>query len=265
VFSAEPPRIDLGEFVVPQNEADAYLNMGDGDYPQAATLTSGSARPWYESQVVSRVFGGTPDSVERAAFTQTVVDRVQATYEKSGIALSLTADPAVSAAHTLSVVSGAQSPMNPDAIGVSDMGRNGFGFIDKLDYAQSVDELAWAVARNVSHELMHTFGTVHHDQTGSYLDAAVTPWELLVDPETTFSSEAVADLLAKDFRTTGAGGTGLFTAALMVDHSKSCDCGSCTGLSVSPIPVPELGALFIWSLGGLAVMETQRRRRSHRG
>ena len=81
--------------------------------------------------------------------------------------------------------------------GPSLIGNSGFGFIDNLNYAQSTDQLAWAVAHNISHELMHAFGVaVHHDQTGTYLDSATATWSLLIDPNTTFSPAAVQDILS---------------------------------------------------------------------
>jgi hypothetical protein len=44
------------------------------------------------------------------------------------------------------------------------VGGNGFSFIDKLSYATTPDQLAWAVAHNVAHELMHSFGVAIHPE-----------------------------------------------------------------------------------------------------
>jgi hypothetical protein len=221
--------------------------MGEGPYPQAGLLTAGSAQPWYLSPVTQRLFGGTPDPAQRAAFTQTVLQRVENVYARNGIPLSITSDPATTAAHTLSVVSNTQFPGNPQAIGISDLGRNGFSFIDKLDSAQSVDELAWAVANNVAHELMHTFGVEHHDTTGAFLDAGITPWSVLVDPNVQFSPAAVADLLVQDFRSLGGAVDGS-TAAMVAN--AACQCLACghAAQSVIPAPVPEPATLLLWSL-----------------
>ena len=42
---------------------------------------------------------------------------------------------------------------------------------------------------------MHAFGVSNHpDQTGTYIDAASATWDLLTNPNTTFSSGAVSEL-----------------------------------------------------------------------
>ena len=100
----------------------------------------------------------------------------------------LTTDPTVPAHHTLSVVSGLSYAANANAIGITDVGHDGFGFLDKLKLRDRLDELAWAVAHNVSHELMHAFGVATHaDPTGTYIDSATATWGLLTDPQSTFS------------------------------------------------------------------------------
>src|SRR5207248_8020791 len=106
-----------------------------------------------------------------------------------------TTDPGVVANHTISVASGLSYGPNPNAIGITDVGHNGFGFIDKLGYAGDEPTLAWAVAHNISHELMHAFGLSYHpDQTGNYIDAATANWNMLTSPNTTFSPDAAKAL-----------------------------------------------------------------------
>lgn len=221
----------------PQPAHDAYINLNEGPYASEEWLTSGGAQPWYNSPVVHRLYGGMPDVDQRAAFTGTVLNRVASAFDRSGVmGLSLTADPNASAAHTMSVVSNAQYGPNPEAIGITNMGGDGFSFIDKLTYARSVDELQWAVANNVAHELMHAFGVEHHDETGGYLDAAVTPWEVLIDPATVFGPEAVGELLAQDFRQRFDNGYSYGAQELVPTYL------------VAPSPVPEPATLACWGL-----------------
>ncbi len=179
---------------------DAYLNMSDTGYADAASLTAGNAHPWYTSPVVDQFYGGEPNAQQQADFERTVAIRVMDTYRKSGLDLQLTNNPNDPVPHTLSVVSGTSSPLNPSAVGITNIGGSGFTFIDGLKYANTLDQLEWAVAHNVAHELMHAFGGGHHDTTGQYLDAAVTNWDTLINPNATFSPDAVAELRTKDFR-----------------------------------------------------------------
>ena len=84
------------------------------------------------------------------------------------------------------------------------VGANGFGFIDKLSYASSVTDLEWAVAHNLTHEIMHTFGIGNHpDPTGDYLDAATATWSLLSSPSATLSPMAVQAIVAKNLGRNG--------------------------------------------------------------
>lgn len=242
--------------------ADALINMSAGPtYAQEDSLTGGGALPWYESPVVERFYGGEPDARERQQFVAKVINRVIDTYKKSGLDLTVTDNPNDDVPHTLSVVSGTSSPSNPDAVGITTIGGSGFSFIDKLGYANTLDELQWAVAHNVAHELMHAFGGDHHDTTGDYLDAGVTNWSTLVDPDATFSRDAVAELMTKDFRDPSSGYNfyGLYNAfgAEMVDHD-----GDPAGVHTTMIaaPVPEPTALGLWALGGLGILLFRNRR-----
>jgi hypothetical protein len=212
---------------------DGFVNLGNGPYPQASLLTSGGAQPWYQSPVVERLFGGIPTDAQRADFTNAVLQHVGQTYQQSGVPVVLTADPNVSAAHTISVVSHTTYSGNPGAIGMTDMGNNGFSFVDGFAPAKSVDELEWAVAHNVAHEMMHAFGVDHHDQTGAYLDAATSSWSVLIDPKTVFGPDAVQDLLAHNFRLQG--GASAYGAE-----------GLDNGTTWTPQPVPEPMSVAVW-------------------
>jgi hypothetical protein len=226
--------------VPPVYSVDAHINMGDSGFTQAQTLTSGTASPWYLSPVVLQFYGGTPDQQQRLDFTSSVIERVQAAFQRSGLNVSLTSDPEVLAAHTLSVVSNTRSTANPDAVGITDVGRDGFTFLDKLGYASSLDELQWAIAHNVAHELMHAFGVARHDATGGYLDSAVADWSALVSPSTVFSPEAIRALSTRSFRENTLS---MAYGAQEVGHGAGClHCQSV----LAPAAVPEPAALVAW-------------------
>jgi hypothetical protein len=241
---------------------DGLVNLGAGPYPAAASLTTGNPQPWYTSPVVTQLFGGTPSAQQQADFTSAVLQRVEQTYQMSGLPVTLTGDPSLPAHHTLSVVSGLSYGPNADAVGITYQGGDGLSFIDKFGAAGSVDELEWAVAHNVAHELMHAFGGDHHDTTGTYLDAAVSPWSALVDPGTIFSPEAVQDMLSNDFRRD----PGLFYGAdaqmLKSGHAGQCSCASCQLLASGTASVPEPTTWAIWTLGLMAAVARIRPRRT---
>jgi hypothetical protein len=136
-------------------------------------------------------------------------------------------------------------------IGITDVGHNGFSFIDNFNDAQAgqVNQLEWAVAHNISHELMHAFGVaVHHDQTGQYLDAGTASWSLLTNPSTVFSQAAVSDIQAHLSGAVTQSGTG----AEVIDGDEE----------ILAQPVPEPSTIALWALGASAVAYLRRRRRS---
>ncbi|MDR3632407.1 MAG: PEP-CTERM sorting domain-containing protein [Isosphaeraceae bacterium] len=229
--------------------ADAFINFGTGPYPEASTLTSGGAEAWYLSPTVEHVFGGVPNAQQQSDFTSQVLKDVQQTFSLSGLSPILTTDPTVSANHTISVVANTSYSPNPNAIGITDVGNNGFSFIDNLNSAQSVTDLEWAVAHNIAHELMHAFGVaVHHDQTGTYLDAATASWSLLTDPNTVFSPAAVQDILSHNYgRSSSSGALG----AEQIDGDQT----------VTAQPVPEPSTLALWGMLGVGARVARRRRR----
>jgi hypothetical protein len=179
----------------------AFINFGAGPYPEASVITTGTGQAWFTSAQVAQLFGGQPNGQQRADFTNTVIQRVEQAFSLSGLHVTLTTDPNAPAAHTLSVVSNTTSSQMANAIGMTDIGANGFSFIDKMaGSSTSVDQLEWVLAHNIAHELMLAFGVPEvHDKTGNYLDAMNANWSMLTSPTATFSSGAVQDLLSKNF------------------------------------------------------------------
>jgi hypothetical protein len=236
---------------------DAFINFGNGPYAEASTLTTGNPQAWYTSPSVLSAFGGVPSAQQQSTFTQSVLADIQHTFQISGLNISLTTDPSVPALHTMSVVSGTTYPSNPDVVGITTVGANGYSFIDKLAYATTPDQLAWAVAHNLSHELMHALGVANHpDATGNYLDAATATWSMLIDPNTKFSPAAV-QLLSQLLATAGTTpGTGSLPGAQLMKRL------GVDGAQILETPVPEPSTIALWSLvsiGGLIVL----RRRSN--
>lgn len=233
---------------------DAYINLGTGPYPEASSLTTGSPQPWYNSPAVVSAFGGTPTTQQESSFAQSVLADIQHTFQISGLNISLTSDPNTPALHTLSEVSGASYPSNTAAIGITDVGANGFGFIDKLSYATTPDQLAWAVAHNLSHELMHALGVANHpDTTGNYIDAASATWQLLTDPNAKFSPEAVQ--LLSQLLAPGVSSNLLSASGAQLFHGLNID-----GAEILATPVPEPSTIGMWMAGGLWGMVAVRRR-----
>lgn len=218
---------------------DAYLNFGDGPFPGAGGLATGTAQPWYDSPVVANAFGGVPDVQQRADFASAVLADVEQSFRLGGLSPSLTLDPGAGAQHTLSIVSGAVGG-GPNVIGDANVGGDGLAFIDRLTFANTPAQLAEAVAHTITHELLHTFGVAGHpDQTGRYLDSATLDPSLLTDPNATFSPAAAQVVL------TGGevGAAGPVMAATVV---------------------PEPGSVACWGLGVLLAAGTlgRSRRRS---
>ncbi len=180
---------------------DAFINFGNGPFLNADSLTSGNAQAWYDSSKITSLFGGQPNAQQIASFDSTVLQRVQQTFALSGVPVTLTDNPNNSAAHMLSVVSNTVNPNMTSAIGMTDIGGNGFHFIDNsAPYANSVDQLEWIVAHNVAHELMLAFGVPEiNDQTGQYVDSTVGRMSMFLNPASTFSAGAIKDLLAENF------------------------------------------------------------------
>ncbi len=175
---------------------DAVVDLGAGPYPAAGSIVAGNPLPWYDSAPVAGLFGGAPTAQQQQSFDQAVMQDIRTTFQLSGIAITITDNPAVSAPHTLSLVSNASSAPFPGAIGTTDLGASGFSFIDPIaGAAQSVNQLEWIVAHNIAHELMLAFGVnENYDQTGHYIDARNAKLSMMIDPNATFSAGAAQAL-----------------------------------------------------------------------
>ena len=244
VAYASPSPSPAGSPVASQPSYDAFVNLGSGPFADSNTLTTGNAQAWYNSPQVAGLFGGHPSAQQVGDFDNTVLQRVQQTFQLGGVPVSLTDNPADSASHSLSVVSGAVNPSMNNAIGMTYIGGNGFHFIDNsATYARSVDQLEWIVAHNVAHELMLAFGVPEvHDQTGKFIDSTQGDLAMFLNPNATFSTGAVQDLLSKDFKLDN--GLGYSTGPQLIDGA----------------PVPEPATLALWAFGAAAVVAARRAR-----
>ena len=238
---------------------DAAINMSSGGFAEANSLTIGGAQPWYLSPAARQVFNGTPNAQQQSEFTERVVGDVQQVFDRSQVPVRLTSDPNASAAHMLSVVSGTSYGPIPEAIGITDVGKNGFNFIDKFTgFAGDENQLAMALSHNISHELMHAFGiAVHHDESGHYIDSGFASASLLTDPTATFSPSTVSDLLSRDFSadssfdgTTIHEGLGAQVGGLRIDGDQT--------INFQAVPEPSTIALWTVAAGCLALARARR-------
>jgi hypothetical protein len=226
---------------------DAFINLGNGPYALQNAITTGNAQPWYSSSQITSLFGGQPSSQQVQSFDNAIMAHVQQTFSQSGISVTLTDNPNVAALHTISLVSNTASASLSSAIGMTEVGGSGFSFIDKsAPSAQSVDQLEWIVAHNISHELMLAFGVPeNYDQTGNFIDAKVANWAMMVSPTATFSpaaAQAIVQALASQDTTESAASLG----AQLINSSES--------------PVPEPATIALWALAGAALFVSGRRR-----
>jgi hypothetical protein len=225
--------------------ANANLNLGTGPYPLASTITTGNAQPWYNSSQISSFFGGQPTSQQISSFDNVVMQRVEQTFQQSGVPITLTLNSNEPAAHTLSLVSSTSSNTTPGVIGMTQIGASGFSFIDQeAKSAQTLDQLQWIVAHNLSHELMLSFGVgENYDQTGNYIDARNANWAMMVDPNAAFS-QAAAQALQSALSSNSMSTTGIQGAQLVNSNGQ---------------PVPEPSTVACW-LVGLSTAALMRRK-----
>jgi hypothetical protein len=225
----------------------AFINVGNGAYPLAAAITTGGAQPWYTSSQITTLFGGQPTAQQIQSFDNVILQRVQQTFTQSGISVSLTENPNVAALHTISLVSNTASSTLPSAIGMTQVGSNGFSFIDQIaPSAQSLDQLEWIVAHNISHELMLAFGVPeNYDTTGNFIDSKLANWAMMVNPSSTFSTAAAQAInQALSSQNQAAGGSLL----------------GAQEFNPSPAAIPEPTTVAMWGLAALAFVLSRRRR-----
>jgi hypothetical protein len=225
---------------------DAVINLGTGPYPQSSVIATGNPLPWYDSPRIASFFGGQPSAQQIQSFDTTILQRVQQTFNQSGVSLTLTTNPAVATLHTLSLVSNTASASLSSAIGMTQVGSNGFSFIDQIaPSAQTLNQLEWIAAHNISHELMLAFGVPEiYDKSGNFIDSTVANWSMMVNPSATFSP-AAAQAIAQALALQNGGGSGLGLGAQALNSSAA---------------VPEPATWALWGLAGAAVFLTRRHR-----
>jgi len=218
--------------------------MGNSPYPNAGLITTGGAQAWYNSSQISGFFGGQPNAQQQQSFDSTVLSRVQQTFAQSGVPITLTSDPSVAALHTISLVSNTGSAALSSAIGMTQVGTNGFSFIDQIaKSAQSLDQLEWIVAHNISHELMLGLGVPeNYDQTGNYVDSKLANWAMMVNPNATFSPGAAQALLQ----------------ALQSENNNPGYQLGAQALNSTLTPAPEPATWAIWALAATTALVARR-------
>jgi hypothetical protein len=232
---------------------DAFINLGNGPYPLQNAITTGNAQPWYDSSQINTLFGGQPSAQQIQSFDNAILARVQQTFSQSGVSVTLTDNSSVAALHTLSLVSNTASASLSTAIGMTQVGGSGFSFINNIaPSAQSVDQLEWIVAHNISHELMLAFGVPeNYDQTGNYIDSKLANWAMMVSPTSTFSpaaAQALTQALAAQTSSAAAANLG----AQVINSLEST--------------VPEPATIALWVMAGAAlIVSGQRRMRAGKG
>ena len=127
------------------------------------------------------------------------------------------------------------------------MGGDGFSFIDQsAPSAQSLDQLEWIVAHNMSHELMLALGVPEkYDKSGNFVDSKVANFSMLISPDSTFSpaaSQALSLALASANNTASGYGLGA------------------QEFSPSPAAIPEPTTIALWAVAAAAVMVAGRKR-----
>ena len=110
--------------------------------------------------------------------------------------------------------------------------------------AQSVNQLEWIVAHNISHELMLSFGVgENYDQTGSYINARNANFAMMINPDSTFSA-AAAQAIRSQISSVG------FQQVLQPGAQ-----------SIDPVPAPEPATLALWGLMTASAIAANRARR----
>jgi hypothetical protein len=223
---------------------NAFINLGVGPYPDAGTITTGNAQPWYDSPQAAVLFGGQPTTQQQNDFAAAVMQRVEQTFQLSDVPVTLTDIPGTTAAHTLSLVSNTSAQNLSTAIGMTYIGGNGFSFIDQeAKSVNTLDQLEWVVAHNISHELMLAFGVgENYDHSGNFIDAPNANFAMMTSPTATFSPTAAQAL----------------KQALQAENQAGPASGQ-YAQTIDPQPVPEPATIAIWGLAALGMILRCRR------
>ena len=247
----------------PITHADAFLDFGTGSFSREQDLTAGDARSWFTGANVEHAFGGRPpDAAEQAEFSRKVLDEVNANFQASGIGPKITLDPNIKADHALSVVNGTatgEDPATSTIIGLTEVGGDGFSFLNHLGTAKDADELAVMLSRNITHELMHAFGVGSHpDQTGQYIDSAVAAPDLLTKDVARLSPEAVQRIISADASFND--GTSAYSQSYPDGNPNHCSSCRRAAQVRAAQTVPEPTTVAFWGLAGVAAVAYRRRR-----
>lgn len=258
--SVQPARASASP---PITHADAFLNFGTGSFSREQDLTAGDASSWFTGANVEHAFGGRqPDAAEQAEFSRKVLDEVNANFEASGIVPKITLDPNIKADHALSIVNGTavgEDPATSTIIGLTEVGGDGFSFLNHLGTAKDSSELAVMLSRNITHELMHAFGVGSHpDQTGEYIDSAVAAPDLLTKDVARLSPEAVQRIIAADASFND--GTSAYSQSYPDGNPNHCSSCRRAAQVRAAQTVPEPTTVAFWGLAGVAVVAYRRRR-----
>lgn len=255
--------VDVKSVVAPPPPpAKPFVNFGSEPYAELESLTVGTAAPWYNSPSVTKVFGGVPDEARRTDFVQSVLANVEDTFRLSGLDVKFGDAPESPASSMISVASGLsyKEDKEGNVAGITYVGSDGFSFIDKLNGAKSPEELALVLGHNVAHELMHSLGVAKHPETTEYLDGERGGWDLMTNPNTRFSPEAVALMAPSLERMSDQGVTGEKAAQLLSEDEQVAMAPDFTTIAGSEAPVPEPSTIAVWTISGLFAGFTIRRR-----
>jgi hypothetical protein len=132
---------------------------------------------------------------------------------------------------------------------MTEVGGSGFSFIDQeARTAQSVDQLAWIAAHNISHELMLAFGVgENYDQTGQFIDARNANWNMITGANATFSTAASQAI----------------NQALLSPDATAPESSQLAQV-LDPEPVPEPATLVLWTVVATLLVIARTRRTMRR-
>jgi len=156
------------------------------------------------------------------------------------------------AAHTLSVVSGASNPQNPGAIGITDIGNNGYSFIDKSGppRIRTSSPRPSAITWPTNSCTPSAWPIIPRPTAPMWMPLRPS-FPICSDPSTGFSPAAASLLSTLNFQATGQS----ITAG---NGSQMIDGNQVLVPEVSPVPEPSTIAL--WTLAGFLVVAHRRRK-----